>query len=282
MPLRNEDTYKIVVENEPKKVTEIRNKILNTFNKLVFVDEGHKYFLGDKELCSVSVFAQQFEEKFDTEQKAIAYAEKHGETPEYWIDQWRLTNLKATVKGTQVHAYAEGLSWLQIGHPENIPDDKKYQYIEDKGWLIPTRPQEDSALKFWNEFPSHLHVVLPETKVYTGANPKIQYREGYAGTFDLLVYDEQKDGLIVYDWKTNAEIRKEYARSHSKMMYYPFNNLYMEPLGVYNVQLNAYAVCLQDIGLNVIAKRIVWLREDGTYEVVEVGNEEDKIREIIK
>lgn len=278
MPLRNEDKYKIVVENEPKKVSDIRNKILDTFNELVFVDEGHKYFLGDKELISVSVFAQQFEEEFDTVAKATAYAAKNGQTPEYWIDQWKFTNLKATIKGTQVHAYAEGLSWLNIGHPENIPVDQQYKYIEDKGWLIPTRPQEESALKFWNEFPSNWHVVLPETKVYTDK----KYSKGYAGTFDLLVYDEEKDGLLVLDWKTNADIYKEFARNRNKMMYYPFNNLYMEPLGVYNIQLNAYAVCLEDIGLNVIAKKIIWLKEDGSYEIVEVGNEESKIREIIK
>lgn len=277
MPSRNEEKYHIVVNGEPQKVTEVRDKILNTFNELVFVDEGHKYFLGDKELISVSVFAQQFEETFDTLAKATAYAAKNGQTPEYWMDVWRLTNLKATTKGTQIHAYAEGLSWLNIGHPENIPEDQKYKYVADKGWLVPTRPQEEAAFTFWNEFPSTWHVVLPETRVYTGA----QYRKGYAGTFDLLVYDEEKDGLLVLDWKTNADIYKEYSRSRNKMMYYPFNNLYMEPLGVYNIQLNAYAVCLEDIGLNVIGKRIIWLKEDGTYDIVEVGNEENKIREII-
>ena len=278
MPLRNEDKYKIVVKNEPTKVTEIRDKILNTFNELVFVDEGHKYFLGEKELMSVSVFAQQFEEEFDTVLKATNYALKNGQTPEYWIDQWKFTNLKATTKGTQVHAYAEALSWLNIGHPENMPDDQQYKYIPDKGWLIPTRPQEEAALKFWNEFPSTWHVVLPETRVYTGS----QYRKGYAGTFDLLIYDEEKDGLLVLDWKTNADIYKEFSRSRGKMMFYPFNNLYMEPFGVYNIQLNAYAVCLEDINLNVIGKKIIWLKDDGSYEIVEVGNEENKIREIIK
>ena len=123
MPSRNEEKYHIVVNGEPQKVTEVRDKILGTFNELVFVDEGHKYFLGDKELISVSVFAQQFEEVFDTLAKATAYAAKNGQTPEYWMDVWRLTNLKATTKGTQIHAYAEGLSWLNIDHPENIPED---------------------------------------------------------------------------------------------------------------------------------------------------------------
>lgn len=207
MPLRDQDKYRISVKGEPQEVSDIRNKILDTFDGLEFVEEGHKYFLHGEELCSVSSIAGRYESEFDTVTKARNYAMKNGETPEYWIDQWRFTNLKATVTGTQVHGYAEGLAWIQIGHPENIPEDQKYKYIEDKGWLIPTRHKEEAALKFWKEFPYNMHVVLPETRVFSSANPDLpRFRENYAGTFDLLVYykhptDDTKSGLIVMDWK---------------------------------------------------------------------------------
>ena len=55
----------------------------------------------------------------------------------------------------------------------------------------------------------------------------------------------------------------------------------MEPQGEENIQRSGGAVWLEDSGLNVIGKRIIWLKEDGTYDIVEVGNEENKIREII-
>ena len=38
MPSRNEEKYHIIVNGEPQKVTEVRDKILGTFNELVFVD----------------------------------------------------------------------------------------------------------------------------------------------------------------------------------------------------------------------------------------------------
>ena len=37
------------VENEPREVTEIREKILNKFQDLLFVEESHQYFLKGEE-----------------------------------------------------------------------------------------------------------------------------------------------------------------------------------------------------------------------------------------
>ena len=59
MPLRDQDKYLITVKGEPKEVSDIRKKILNSFSDLVFIDEGHKYFLHEKELISVSSFVSE-------------------------------------------------------------------------------------------------------------------------------------------------------------------------------------------------------------------------------
>lgn len=270
MPLRNQDKYKIKVEGEPKEVTEIRSKILDVFDGLEFVDEGHKYFLGDIELQSVSNVVSAFESEFDTEAKARAYAEKNGETPEYWIDQWKFKNLKATTTGTQVHGFSESLAWLHLNHPENIPEDQKYKFISDKGWLIPTRPKEESALKFWEEFPENLYVVLPETRIYNIGNTI-----KYAGTFDLLCYydhptDKSKSGLIVFDYKTNGDLYKDFSRTHDKRLKTPFQELFDEPYGGYTIQLSLYSIALEKVGLKTIGRRIIWFKDDGSYEIIPV------------
>ena len=287
MPKRDESSYDIVVQGEPKEVTEIRKKILSSFQGLEFVDEGHKYFLNGQELCSVSSIAGRYEHEFDTVAQSIRYSEKHGETPEYWRDQWRFTNLKATVTGTQVHSYAESLAWLHMGHPENITEDNKYKYIPDKNWLIPTRHKEEAALKFWNEFPENTWVVLPETRVFSSPNPNLpRFTENYAGTFDLLLYydnkkNPEKSGLIIADWKTNGDIYKEYSRANGKMMIEPFDNQYDEPFGGYTIQLSCYQIPLEDIGLKILGRRIIWLKDDGTYELVPVDNVTSKLRKIL-
>ena len=199
---------KIIVNGEPKEVTDIRNKILNEFKDLTFIEEGHKYFLNGEQLPSVSEVTHRFSQyPFDSEERAAAYAEKNGETPQYWLDKWRFTSLKATTSGTLTHEYGEGLGWLRNGHPEFLPDSCKPKYIKDKGWLIPTRPKEEAVLKFYDELHPNLHFVLAETKVYTGKNPKLtNLKQNYCGTFDILMHydhptDKDKSGLVIMDYK---------------------------------------------------------------------------------
>ena len=283
MPLRDQDKYKISVKGEPKEVAEIRNKILTSFDGLEFVDEGHKYFLNGEELMSVSNVVSQFESEFDTVERARSYAIKNGETPEYWMDKWRFTNLKATISGTLTHSAAESMAWIYMGHPENITEENKCKYIPDKNWLIPTRPKEEAALKFWEEFDGkNMYVVLPETRIYNIGDVL-----KYAGTFDLLVYfkhptDDSKSGLVIMDYKTNKDIYKDYSRMNHKMMLKPFDDLFDEPYSAYATQLSLYALALEKIGLKVIGERLIWLKEDCTYEVIKVPYLKKEFRSIDK
>lgn len=276
---------KITIEGEPKEVTKIRDKIIKEFKDLQFIEEGHKYFLNGVQLPSVSEVTHQFcAYPFDAEAQAEAYAEKHGETPQYWLDEWKFKNLKATTTGTLVHAYAESLGWVRNGHPELITDENKCKYIEDKNWLIPTRPKEEAVLKFYDELNTNLNFVLAETKVYSGKNKEItNLKQDYCGTFDLLMYyDNQEDpsqsGLVIMDYKTNGELKKDFSRAYGKFLLHPFDDLYDEPLSFYTLQLNLYQLPLEDIGLKVIARRIIWLKDDGTYELIPIPNITDKLR----
>lgn len=269
-------TSKIVVPNEPSEVTEIRNKILDEFNDLVFEEGPHKYYLNGKEIPSVTTITHKFcKYPFEADEQAVAYAEKHGMTKEYWLDQWKFNNLKATTSGTLTHEFAEGLGWLRNGHPELMPKSCLPKYVKEKDWLIPTRPKEDAVLKFYNEMNENLHFVLSETKVYSNKNKNSNIKNQFCGTFDLLAWyenktDKSKSGLVVLDWKTNRELKKEFSRQNSKFLLEPFSNLYEEPLSYYILQLNLYSLCLDEIGLPVVGCRVIWLKDDGTYELIPV------------
>lgn len=278
----------LVIKGEPKEVTDIRNKILTEFKDLTFIEEGHKYFLNGQQLPSVSEVTHGFcQYPFDEQAQSIAYAEKHGETPQHWLDKWKFTNLKATTSGTLVHEYGESLGWLRNGHPELITESCKTKYVKDKNWLIPTRPKEEAVLKFYDELNPNLHFVLAETKVYTGKNKELtNLKQDYCGTFDILFYykdpvDDEKSGLCIFDFKTNKELTKDYSRENGKMLLAPFGDYYEEPLSYYTAQLSCYQIPLEDIGLKVIARRIVWLRDDGTYELLPLQDVTDRLREVL-
>ena len=276
MPLRNQDKYRVKIDGELEIVTEIRNKILDEFGDLEFVEDGHKYFLNGEQLPSVSEIVHGFSQyPFHEEEEAIKYAEKHGETPQYWLDKWKFTNLKATVTGTQVHSFLESVGWARNGFPELINEDQKYKYIQNKNWMIPTRGKEEAGLKFFDELHPNLHFVMPETRVYSNKSELSSVKTKFCGTFDLLMYyndpnKPSKSGLVILDWKTNKELTKEFSREYDKRLIYPFNSLYDEPLGFYSVQLNLYALCLYGIGFNVVGLRVIWLKEDGTYELIPI------------
>lgn len=190
--------------DEPKIVQEIRDKILNTFNELVFVEEGHKYFLRGVEYECVSNVTHHFkrpENIFQPIPQSIKYAEKHGETPEFWLAKWQDINDYANYIGTLAHEYGESKFHEWMGELDKVCPSAKYKFLNGK--LRATSPKEEAVDMFWSDIPDSLWPVLVETKVYTD-NP--DFKSNYAGTFDMLFYfdgngNPDKAGLYILDYK---------------------------------------------------------------------------------
>lgn len=260
---------------EPVEVAQARTLILESFNKLVFIEDGHKYFLGDIEYTSVSDTIKRFSEESNWDEIAERYALKNGGTKEYWQDKWKYNNLCATMTGTRVHSFLEGAGWAMNGRPDLIPDDVKCQYIKDKNWMIPFHNKERAGLSALEDLNNHYWLVLNEARVYSGLNKDIEMNPNtpFAGTFDMLYYYDGGDipesaGFIICDWKTNASLESSFARSKKKMMLPPFNDMIDESLSHYFLQFSCYQIPLEDIGLKVIGRRLIWLKDDGTYDKI--------------
>ncbi len=258
------------IEGEPSIVYEIRRHILESFQGLEFQEEGHKYFLHGEPMPSVSKVIEGFVPQTDWDTVAENYAIKNGETAQYWLDKWKFNNLKATTSGTLAHEFGESLGWVRNGHPELITESCRPKYIRDRNWLIPTRPKEEAILRFWNEMDPRLHLVLEEAKVFnTNVN------QPYCGTFDLLMYfkddiNPSKDGLVMMDYKTNASLTNSFSVEKGKMMLPPFAHMYDQPKEHYVLQQSLYSLSLREIDLDTKGIRLVWLRDDGTYELVPI------------
>ena len=276
-----------VVPGEPALVAEVRERVLSEFEDLEFYKEGHRYVFHGEQLPSVSNVTHRFiREPFDEQWQAMRYAKKHGETPDYWIQQWRQNSFRATTLGTKTHAYGESLGYLKAGMPERICPSILSQYMPEYRFLAPIHPKEEAVLKFMNEMPKSMHLVLNEARVYSGRNPSPErnLKERLAGTFDMLYYNDGTDGkpegFIILDYKTNANLQNDYNRKYGKMLREPFNYMPEEDLSLYSIQLSLYALMLQDVGIPIIARCIVWLK-DSEYEIIPVPDLTETLRQTL-
>lgn len=272
------------VNPEPQEVKDIRENILNKFNKLEFVEDGHKYFLPKKdgtkeELVSVSVMTQQFEPYADWEEITNEYSLRHDIPYETVKRMWHENNIRATNTGTGVHLYGENYMYFIQGHPELICDVIKPQY--EDGYLIPHSPKECAVEKFYNDLfkVNDIYPVLAETRVYIGVNDKYELKQKYAGTFDMLfaIKHKGKWKLLIYDFKTNSSLTNDFNRQRQVMMLQPFNNMVDEAMSHYTLQLSAYELCLKQLDYEIIDRKLIWLKDDGEYEKISLPSISEEI-----
>ena len=83
------------------------------------------------------------------------------------------------------------------------------------------------------------------------------------------------------DYKTNADLYNAYSREKHIMLLPPFEDLYQESLGIYTIQLSLYALMLEDIGLHIIDRILIWLKDDGTYERISTKDLTNQLREVL-
>ena len=247
------------IAGEPPTVTAARQRILREFEDLEFYEEGHIYLLHGESLCSVSGIGHRFiREPFDEVAQSIRYAERNGMTAEYWLQQWKQNAFRATTLGTKTHEFGESLGYLKAGHPELIRPSIRAQYMEQYGYLAPIHPKEEAICQFMNDLPSSMHLYY-----YDGdGNP-------------------DKAGFVVLDYKTNACLYSEYNQRVRRTLLPPFDNYIEQDLSLYTIQLSLYALMLEDIGLPVIARRIVWLTNEGKYQMIPVPDVSEHLRAVL-
>jgi len=192
---------------------------------------------------------------------------KYGRKKEDVQKDWKLNNLKSTISGTRTHEFGESYTNVLCGHPELICEQNKPQYIKEYNTMVSTYPKEDAIIKFYDELEKNLHPVGAEFKL---SSQYLDWAEKICGTCDLLFYDSDKDGYVIGDWKTNKSLIKEFARTNGIRMTGCMSKYVDEPLSHYTLQFNIYQRLLESIGVKIIDRVLVWLKDDGTYEKIHI------------
>lgn len=246
-----------VLERSLLETESLRNESLECLRDstegLTFEPERHRYFLGGREMHSVSSVVEYFA-PFDSMDKAIRASKnpKHelfGKDPEEIVAIWEGRGAEAASAGTDIHAFGEACFLYLTGHPEEIEEQFKDRVTPDG--LLAVEPKEVAAALWWSCQDWARYVpVAKENRV---VNPSL----GYAGTFDLLLYDRYNLGFLLKDYKTN----KDLFRWFKEYLLPPLTMLKRNSIGEYTVQQTLYTIQLRNIGFRVIGNELIWLKE---------------------
>lgn len=217
---------------------ELSNKIKKEFAGLHLDEPTHIYTLGNEKLKgSVSGLIKNFHPPFPEDEAVAKTIKKTGKDRETILAEWKATNLESIARGNRVHIFGE-------------------HYAKNRT-LVPTCPQEIAVKKFWDDLPKHIILVDVELMMYHK-----QYM--FPGTADILLYDTIANHYIIADYKTNKDIHKNFA---GNKMLAPFEHLLDSPLNHYQIQFSFYQILLEQLGIQVGARKLIFLKMDSTYEM---------------
>lgn len=266
------------------EIVEIRKLIKDTYsNKLVFLEEPHEYYLDGIQYDCVSHITHRFK-PVSTQELAHRCFLKGQRDPGYKyagmseeeiIKLWEENSEKSCSFGTSVHEFGESMFYYMAGEDEKILESCRDRFVN--GIPCPQNELERAVVAFWNDIPDCMVPVLSETKVFNKLNPDGS-GTAYAGTFDILFYyveypGSPKNGLVIFDYKTNGaltqnpfeKLRQNY---NGTTLLAPFDDLLDCDESYYKLQLACYQIPMENVGLKVIGRRIIWLHPDGTYEKI--------------
>lgn len=269
------------MENVKNICENTRQLLEEKFGNIQFIEEGHEYFIENEKYTPVSTVISEYEQPFDEDKVAENYARKNHRTKADVLKEWKFKNLKSTIGGSRVHEFGESYTNMVAGFPEKICEANRKQYVDCRGemMLIPTFPKESAVKKFYDEKNGYLIPVGAEFKLstrYMGDRVR-----KICGTCDLLFYEEDplfgEGQFVLADWKTNASLTNDYKRKNGICMKFPFDNMIDDALSHYTLQFNLYRRMLESVGIKIGDMRLIWLKEDGDYEIVKIGKLNDSI-----
>lgn len=231
----------------------IRSKLNSYFNNIEFKENGHIYEVnGQKLKYSVSGLIEFFIIPFNREGISKNTAKNRGISQAELLKEWDAKRDNACSMGNKTHSFGEGYMFNRV--------------------LIPETGLERAVVKFWNDLPSHIIPVIPEL---------IMYHKEYlfAGTADVLLYNTTTGKFIICDYKTNEDLFKNFAE---KKMLKPFGDLLCCPFNHYQLQLSFYQILLEQSGIEVSGRKVIWLQHDGTYKIYDTKDYREPLIKYLK
>lgn len=228
-------------------------KIKETFKDLRFEEEPHLYYVGDKKLkLSVSGVIKKLVNEADFESiakhKDVVNDLPQGTTAKLW----NLKKEAACAIGNRAHFFGEVYAFNKSISP-------------DSGY-------EKAIVKFWKSLPDHIIPVFTELEMY-------HLNLMFGGTADIILYNTKTKKFIIGDYKTNEDIFKNFM---GKTLLAPFDSLLDMPYSKYEVQFSLYQILLEQAGVEVENRVLVWVKPDSTFKAYFTKDYTAPLKEYLK
>lgn len=242
----------------------------DSFSHIKFFDKNHTYTINNNAAKeSVSGLLKIFEKPFESERIAGYVAQRDQKTVEDVLLEWEFAKNYSCHKGSEFHLFvenyfnrkqitidAESLKSFYNQNKKFFKDEISINtYYEELAHLI------KNFLNFYDWWKKD-HILIKSEFVVGDKE------SGICGTIDNLSYNKKTKELVIFDYKTNKEIKKKNPRD--QMFLFPINYLSHCEYIKYSLQLNLYQYIIEkNSSFKVSKSYIVWVADKQNYELME-------------
>ena len=254
-------------------------KLFTTFNKVTYFDEPHKYYVGDKQLISVTTLIDKFTEEFDEEYWSEYKANEFGLPQQEIKNAWKFINKVGVTKGSIIHDYAESLFQnKQFPYPkERVESIFGYDPVYEQ--YVLTKKHVDTFYRFSI---GRLLPIMLELVVY-------DQEYGIAGMVDILFWNIKAQEFQIWDWKTNKDFTGwdkhiGYNKEEGKVnMLGPLGFLKDNDINHYSLQLGLYKHIIErNTGIKLGKSYLIWVSHlEDRFHAIEILDRSMYIQKMI-
>lgn len=242
----------------------------DSFSHIKFFDKNHTYTINNKPAKeSVSGLLKAFEKPFESQKIAGYVAERDQKSVEQVLSEWEFAKNYSCHKGSEFHLFVENYfnrkqTTINIDSLKNFYNkNKKFfkeetsidDYYKELAHLI------KNFLNFYDWWKKD-HILIKSEFVVGDEE------SGICGTIDNLSYNKKTKELVIFDYKTNKEIKKKNPRDETFLK--PINYLSHCEYIKYSLQLNLYQYIIEKNSQFKVPKSyIVWVANKQNYELIE-------------
>ena len=247
---------------------EYLKELNRAFGDFKFYEDGHYYTYKDKpiEIGATGLIAQ-YENEFDSQKMAGLVANKNGVSILDVLNEWKLKNEQACLKGSVSHEIAQTI-WSNAICREDTKN-------ATTSTLDAIETISQQAKQFYFDFRDKFEHLADEFVIGS-------YEYNIASAIDHLFINKLTGELVMVDYKTNSDIYK--SDRYAKKMKVPLHNLKDTTLNHYAIQLSIYKFLVERYtDLKISEFFIVWFSElNENYQIIEVPYLKNEVIKILE